>query len=279
MEPVAMTDVPPLAIGVGYGKKLTIISCAVTPMVIFEAAGLAAIQCFISFEGPNLKQDIKDVTGGSWLHNIKEYMIEADAVEADINAYGVRALFEVAEVVDALVWWVFLASVLAEFLIEWSTQINRIGHCVPTPGEYWVDGRDAESVLVPDFVWRPACAFYNCETNQGTHVDVGSTHTINKGQEITLVCAQLWGDVANHPQQVQQRVIRDATGEQLDYSPTFDGLANSYWGCINNIDKLNGEDGDTTFTIQGVNSDATPLIEFFAYSGHFYYRQLTFPEE
>lgn len=266
-------------IPIGFLNKVIIINCAITPMIVLEAAAAAALSLFISFEEPNVKEVIKSVTGGSWLHNIREYMYEADLVEAEIESYGIRALFELAEALDALVWWIFVAELIGEFLLAWESQIWKIAGCVPNPSEYWVDGKDAETVFVPDGTWRAGCLFYGCQTNQGIRVDVGYQHTLREHDEVTLICAQLFGDVSNNPQRTNQRILNDSTGAQIDYSGTFSGLDRSNWGAINMVQKLNGAKGDTSLSIWAMNEDPTPLIEFFAFQGHFYYSRLTFPDE
>lgn len=122
-----------IAKDIGKIRKMWVNPCLANPMVWVDAFVPAiadeALTLFQSSQQPVWKQDIKYATGKSWLKSLKQYVNAEDFNEAKFSDLALKSMFEIAEVADKLVWWLFLASVTADFIASWMTLILEGPEC------------------------------------------------------------------------------------------------------------------------------------------------------
>lgn len=272
-----MTVSPAIQIPIGFGQSITIYPCAPSIPVIFEGLEAASAKLFLSLISPSWKTDVKWLTGGTWLHDIREVMLDAELIDPVlIDATGTRALFLVADFVDTFAWWMFVAGLTVEFLMDWTTQVWQMSGCLPDPKRYWLESKNCNAVFRADGQWREAMSFTNCRTSDGITTNFGSPFSVFEGTSFSLVWTCVWGDVSGNVQPAVQRVIRGSDDMVLDTG----GYEGSYWSQINgNIDNLRNSQvvtGGDTIHCEAMPANATMLLDYWANSGYLMFEVLTF---
>lgn len=117
------------------------VPCAPTPMLWVEATVFAAWTLFWSVIEPVWKQDVKLVTGKSWLKNLKQYAYEAEESPYSFFDDSLIMLFEVAEWADAAVFWVWIASIGIDGLMNTCTLAYQLAGCDPLSASCTIVGK------------------------------------------------------------------------------------------------------------------------------------------
>lgn len=269
-------NIPGSDIPIGFGLVFHVYPCMTTPAIIVQAAETAALKAAIGFFQPTWKQEIKKVTGGSWLHNIKEYMAADQIEDAAFFDAELTSFFEVAELVDKLAWYLFLFSSTVEFLIDWATTTYEMSGCLPKPSDTIGNSTSPVSVYQRNGAWQDNCAFVHVTWNNAPESEAGSTFGCNAGEVCTCVVVQEWNDLGGVPINTQSRVVNNATGKQISYSFSNQGLFDGTQSTINECRTNVGGETGFAATIQGLSGEAGETDDAWADSGRYYYERTTF---
>lgn len=201
---------------IGRIANLLHVGCAPAPQVWVAAAVPAALEAFASVITPSFKQVVKQTTGSSWLHQAKAEMEEA-AQEAGITApEGLEVLFKLAEFVDIFAWYMFLADVATEFVVNWTSNIWMFSPCNPDE-----DAKTFTAILpfggfsqAHDWVIGPAwLRWRDGETSvEASRITVPPHSTVSIGAWLKLI------PFIGVPGTYSTRLINDTTGEVLNMS-------------------------------------------------------------
>lgn len=114
---------------VGKLTRLAIEPCSVPPSIWIETSIPAIMSAIWTIIEPDLKETYHIATGHSLVCSFKqEIRMAAEESGGDIGE-ATRYVFRAAEWVDLAVWWLFLASVGADALYDWTSMAYRVTGC------------------------------------------------------------------------------------------------------------------------------------------------------
>lgn len=268
--------IPESDIPIGFGLSIHVYPCATTPQIICDAFGDAAIKAFIGLERPTVKQSIKKITGGSWLHNIRA---EIELLEIEDPAFfdaGLKLLFEFAELVDVAGWFFFLGSMGVQFLIDWSTIIYQESGCAPGTQTTIGNSNEPGSVFPRDGNWHECVTFSNVHWNNAPTSEAGSMFGCGPGEVVTCNVMQTWTDLGNVPINVQCRTRNTVTNEQTSYSYTSQDLFVPNQSTINENYHLNGGVSGGSWIFEGMSGIPGETDDAWVAAGIYYYERTAF---
>lgn len=113
----------------GAIKRLLEIPCAPTPMVYIEATAAAAIEMFISYVSPDYRELYTKGTGKSIFCDVEGTIHQVQRATGGKIPQLERFLFKIAKKVDISTYWYFLASIIADGVIDWATIARKLSEC------------------------------------------------------------------------------------------------------------------------------------------------------
>lgn len=116
---------------IGALGSLLAIPCTPSIQIWASTLTVSFLAAFWTFLQPVWKQDIKLLTGKSWLHNLRQQVNESEFVNPLFTNGNTEVLFEIAEIADGAVWWIFIGGFTLEFLLDWTTMAYRTEGCLP----------------------------------------------------------------------------------------------------------------------------------------------------
>jgi hypothetical protein len=141
----------PPANQVNFVKKIETFFCGVQPWVMVELAFPAALSAFVTIIEPNDKMWIRYLTGGSWLHGIKQLAKDVKKVDPTFELPGGKYVFKFIELEDYASWYLFLGEVVYDAYLWWHSRIYKITpRCNVPLGEYAYS-----TVPIYGNIWNP----------------------------------------------------------------------------------------------------------------------------
>lgn len=194
-------------------KKFLYTSCTVTPTVWIETFLPAAVLAVVSVLTPDPKEVVRIAGNGkSWLKQVRDSFHDAAADEPIESFKKTNFLFDLAEGIDRAVWWLFLAGVTADFLIEWSTLAYRMAGCTTSEREVTLELKFALGGVPGDNTWVDAGIWRVITPDTGELV--GPVANIAPGAAVAI-CSSLHvkNSATNEELSFDQRWIDQSTGE------------------------------------------------------------------
>jgi hypothetical protein len=254
---------------VGAILRFISLPCASDPMLYVEAAVPALLKAFWEIASPDPKEVYHKVWGQSFVCSLKQTMVEAREFAGQEPAFYERALFSIAEIVDMAIWYLFLADVGEDALINWGSQIIQLSGCFDhthkiKSGPMWLGG-----IYDATGPWAISCSVVD-----GSDI-VPMAVTIPPGRSGFVGGAFQYNTFANpFPQAVESRVIAydpfdQAYHYQLDYtrSPV---RKNGQIGKAIAFQKFKNGTGRTIVLehqSRGLEEQPYPYHEYFNYAG------------
>jgi hypothetical protein len=125
---------------VGKIHSVLMVPCAAPPQIWVKAMAPALLTAFITLIPAGWKNDIKMATGKSWLKHLRIYVRDADIVTPSFYDGALETMFELAEWADKSVWYMFLASVTLDFLLDWTSLVWEMAGCAEHDDNLIVSG-------------------------------------------------------------------------------------------------------------------------------------------
>jgi hypothetical protein len=213
------------------GKIIKMLSygCGPSWQIWVKAAEPAALRLFWSLLPTDWKSEVKLATGKSWLKHVKGVMREGEEVLPDVLTAAGEAVFTIAEVVDQLAWWVYIASVIGDFLIEWSTLAFQMAPGDPGSCAFVLKGDNAFGGTSFGAPWLPGASFH--ETWPDPTQLIGSLHSCGPGQTLWMnVYYEGWNDDVRVAIDIQ--IVDLDTGEVLALAESSQQEMNNGYGTL-----------------------------------------------
>lgn len=198
--------------------KLVTFQCDVSPWMLLASAGDLFATAIIGNLEPGWKDDVKIVTGKSWVHHGRMLVEEAEEVEHSVFQKGVGFIFDFAEIVDAWAWFLMVAAGLAEGFFSATSLLYYWSSCNPTPQEHALYSHHNFGPLTSHGEWQPAGAWDHVYgVNAGADY-IGSDFSFpaNSGGRVTWVLG--YGYLSGRSIPIDTRLIDLATGDVLHQS-------------------------------------------------------------
>lgn len=141
---------------IGQIIRILYIPCATTPKVWLLAAGNPAMKAYWSFREPVVKTEIKMVTKKSWVKIARQLLEDAEEALPEAVEAGGMFLLDIAEVVDASLWYLFLAGLAADFLFDWCSAVWTMEGCDPNKSVVLLNADTPRGALFEGDAWQVA---------------------------------------------------------------------------------------------------------------------------
>lgn len=234
-------------------RKFLYSPCSITPQVWIETFLPAAVVAIFTVLTPDPKETIRILGGGkSWLKQVKVSFQDALAGEPLENYKGIRFLFEFAEGVDLAVWWLFLAGVAAEFLMDWSSMAFRMAGCDATNRSLTSERRFALGNFEGDGTWYDAGLW--TEINPPTGHLLSPSVIIQANTAVAVaVTLKVKNAATNIDQGFTMRWLDNASGEVISESFLHQFDANAGNANISLDLQLTAGNSNRVITLQAMN--------------------------
>lgn len=111
--------------------------CSPQPIIYVELAAMAYLAAYSSIVLPDIKEDIKLLTGKSWLKHGKAALKEADGPHKPILKKAGGLIVSGAEAVDKFMWWSFVTGVLNGTASAFVTAAYQTQPCARPGALHW----------------------------------------------------------------------------------------------------------------------------------------------
>lgn len=221
---------------IGKVIRALFIACPIPAQLWFETAVVAAGHVFTSNVSPVWKQDVKLLTGKTWLKHATQRLEQLESEASGFTDGLTRHMHFIGEVADKSVFWLWIASMVSEFIYDWGTLMLQVGgcdakkkHCVTTYSHPF------GSASVPH-TWVAGPAWREDFPTPG--LIHSSTFTIFAGETYAIGFAITFNLIDGGPCAGSARIIEVQSGQVV------------YEHSASEDDSLKSK-GPTTFMVQG----------------------------
>jgi hypothetical protein len=177
----------PIAINsVNTVKRMLINPCAVVPEVYIETAFEAVITLIYSFFEPDFREFYHQLRGNSLLCDVKGGLKDTGHVPPEAQSKATRFAFKAAEAFDRSIWYLFLATIINDAVLDWTSLIYKATKCDPAQSPYVGSGPFFFGALHDDGTWstcdfsaQNTSIYYPVFTSQLAFVPPGKAWTIS----------------------------------------------------------------------------------------------------
>ena len=187
--------------------------CAVNPFMLVGTFGFDVLTGFISIFSPNWKDTIKAGTGRSWIHQLKEVMIDADERPPKWWIRLQEGSVQFFELADLFIFWFMVGFVTVEQALGWTSQIWGLSGCSQHPNEFYLSSKVPNGIMANNFAWQPNSSWEQVHGNlpyseMGTHF----TFPANSSAVVIQMCH--WTNLGgNQDRPVDCRLVDLDTGD------------------------------------------------------------------
>lgn len=247
-------------------KRVLALPCATPPGVYVETALEALASILWSLYSPDFKEAYHQLTGHSLLCSAKGVLKHSTVIPPKETSAATRFFFSSAEWFDRATWYIFIAQIINDSLIDWESQLIALSKC-----------RDGLSPLVASGTWFFGAIHddgewgtedYTAQAGSIYYPVWGSGPLIVKpGKAYSIACSQGFHNFEGESVPVSARIINKTHNVLLDsYSVTKDqaqGAAKTHvW-----IDTRN-ETVDTIHVYCEWSYTGDPLTDHEAFGDH-----------
>lgn len=276
----ARVTIPLTLLDPGFFLHIKIFPCSVNPFIAGELLIPAAMKAFIGFEGPDPKHIFHKAAGFSLLKDIRLEFAEAEILEpevGDILDKITRMVWKFDAAIDEGIWWLFVASIIGEFFIDWGTSVYRVNGCLDYGASGWVRSGDNECVYSSNQGYEPAALWLNCSDSNGDTTTASAVTTWSPGLIHSLQWTSEWIDVSDNPIPTKMRIQDTTNDKTLDEGLAFGSLfSNTTWSMTAVYDSPPTA-LDRTIVLQATNDGVTSVNEVFGKSGGYFSEYYTIP--
>lgn len=204
-----------------------------TPSVQVWATTLlpTLINLFVTDEKPDWKTLVKLGSGKSWLKTLRQYAEDVEEVDATFSVGDLEFFFEVAEIVDASIWYLFVAEILAETFIKWSSLAYSATGCTADRKANTIAGIAPSDTLAMTNTWVVGPLWR--QTTPHDSFGMSSSFNVPPGSSASLSGSlTAKGLLTNKPQAIGIRVVNNTTGENLGEFNMTGAQANDGGACL-----------------------------------------------
>lgn len=176
----------PIAINqVNSFKRILALPCAIPPIIYAEAAYEAVITLLYSFFEPDAREFYHQIRGNSLLCDYKTALKETGVVPPEAESRATRFAFKAFEAFDRSIWYLFLAQILNDALLDFESQILHLKQCPTGQSRYVGSGpfffgalHDDGTYSTCDFSAAPGSIYYPVFTSELAFVPPGKAWTL-----------------------------------------------------------------------------------------------------
>lgn len=199
----------------GNIKRILVNQCDI-PISAYVEAGVDAVGGMLaSIVSPDPKELYHAVRGHSALCDLKGFLNNMEFIPPEEDSFATRYFFRNLEQYDVATWWMFLASVAHEGLINFTSQAIRIDGCgykenpKSGPGNFYLGAvHDTGEFNEMEFEFPAFSQFYPVFSSQ-VYAYAGEQFSISGSAKFT--------DFYNTPVPSASRIVRKSDGMVMDY--------------------------------------------------------------
>lgn len=236
-------SIPGFELNVGGLFQLYVQPCTTSPYILARTVVPSALSAFIGLEIPDPKEAFKIATSKiigteySLLKGVKGYVAEAkqlvldawqpldeDAIlEAEsleeLEAAAEKYIWDILEFGERAVFWLFIASLIEEFFINWSTQVYKQSGCTPDADTHWIHaGTDLQDGAATTTDWFGCTAWKDCPSSGGLVPDQGYIFTVPADATWSLTAYAQMYKFNGNPQGAEFRLYNTTQDKQEAFS-------------------------------------------------------------
>lgn len=199
---------------VGRVTRLAIEPCSVPPTIWAETAGPAVLEAIMTIASPDIKEAYHITTGHSLVCTLKSDIKDGLKEAGERPGAWTRRLFKASEVVDAAIWYMFLASVGADALVDWTTMAYRVAGCTDITQRGSSDSPQGATV---DSSGNGVETGFSWLTDNPLDPAFGASVQVRPGHNWGIFWHVEGVDLARNPVPMDARILDDDTGDVLDH--------------------------------------------------------------
>jgi len=207
---------PPPPPDVGQVLSAIYSPCAIAPWMLIGLAAFDGLTAWWSIVSPNWKDSYKAGGRGSWIHGLKEIMIDAEEKPPTwwIVLQDEAVVF--FELVDMFLFWFMVGMATVTGLLDWTSQIWELSGCKPKANEKYIYSKTPNGILInSNMGWQPDSSWVRCKSNAG-YTQIGTFITIPANSTYTFYQMCHWTNLGGEQfRPVNFRVTDMDTGEVL----------------------------------------------------------------
>lgn len=207
---------PPLVASIGAIKRFFMAPCATPPLIVAEAAARSIMYVIAINWVPSWKNVWKWAGGGkSWLCNLKEAASDAGVGKQFKEHAGGRYLYQATEFADKAARWLWILSMIDEFIVDWSSLALKWSGCKPdvatdsATGSPWVGAFQLDGT--------PGGLNWWIGFQPGGPVNAGVIK-VAPGQQGNIIVSASPTDIWGKPIMCSAWIERQDTGQILDHT-------------------------------------------------------------
>lgn len=260
--------------------------CAISPAVFVDTAFEAAMRMVVTVVEPSPKEEYHTLTGESTVGTIKRFLggehvsysrghgggrsrvyfggTDAEIIAPVAENYGKKFLFRGLEVADMAIWYLFLASITAEGLLDWTSQLSRLSGC--NPADLYGESTEPRLAIHSEGAWES----FSWAVGGGAFAPVwGGSLTMDTMSYVTISGSAAAKDVHGTPVSLQSRIRNDTAGHVISSNAgdPRHGLESTHRNMVWSQQQPSGRWQTETISLQFMCAESLPLNEAFANGG------------
>lgn len=193
------------------------IPCSAPPSVWATMALPAAIRAAWTIALPDFKEGYHQIFGKSVVCEFKTEITEAKSLDPALSDGAYNFLFRSAEWVDLAVWYLFLAEVGEDALLDWVSTVYKMEHCIRDPSAALGTGSAPYGGVYGNGAWSSTAFVWFFDDPEWSPVS-DTTIVLNPGDTGWIRGAIGATDILGAPVPLITRTVIQETGVQLSYS-------------------------------------------------------------
>lgn len=233
------------------------VGCPLPPQVWLKAAGVAALKVFTTNVDPVWKQDVKVVTGKTWLKHLTQRL---EKIQPGLPAFTdglTNALHFTAEVADKTTFWIWIASMLSDFLVRWMTLALRRAGCLDGQKSCVTTGSNPTGVFFASGSWNLGPVFREDFPTPGLNIPPIVFCPANSSLNIGVAC--VFVKFGGGPVGASLRVRQENTGDIVFQQSYSEQQSISKQGPVVSFNVNRFSQPDTRYIIECMSTDHAPL--------------------
>ena len=297
-------NIPGFQLDVGGLLQIYVQPCTTSPYIIARTLIPSALKAFISFEIPDPKEAFRIQTrklqkgGISLLKSVKGFVAEArelalDAYQpldeelarrarnfAETEAAAEKYIWDLLEFGERAVFWLFIASIIEEMFIDWSSQVWKQSGCVGDPFTFWEHaGTDIQGGAAATDQWFGCTAWKDCPSSNGIITEQGFSFVVPAGQSWSFTSFHQMFQFNGDPQPAQFRLYDITADEELAFSSGVSDLFDTQQFGILDTRKANRDSVSHTLQVQAKLEPPIPTFPVNTANSKFHFSRTSHPQD
>jgi hypothetical protein len=192
-----------------------VLPCSLPVEIYVEALFPAALKAFYSILSPDPKEVYHKTGGKSFVCSVGQNFMDAEGIPGDNAGSTTRFIYKSVALYDLATWWFFLADVVADGLLDYSSQIYNARECQDKHSTHYGSGGLWGGAIHTNGGWGQIDFAFSPPSQFAPVSPCGVI--VAPGRTGIVACSCLFTDGAGDPVATESRIIWESTNIVLDY--------------------------------------------------------------